>query len=92
MAKLTCTRSELQKIGVLKDNTQVMSLILEFSKHLQTFQKQKQGTIIVLKSVYLELDYYYQGQAIPSLLYNLHNLAGCCKMMMVMMTISGHHT
>jgi hypothetical protein len=49
-AKLTRTRSELQVIGVLKDNTQAMSLILEFSKHLQTFQKQKQGTIIVLKS------------------------------------------
>jgi hypothetical protein len=42
-AKLTRTRSELQVIGVLKDNTQAMSLILEFSKHLQTLKKESKA-------------------------------------------------
>jgi hypothetical protein len=72
-AKITCTRSKLQVISVLKDNNQAMSLTLELAKHLKTFQKQ--CTVIVVKSIELELD-YYQGQAVPLLLHNLYRL---CK-------------
>jgi hypothetical protein len=38
MAKITRTRSKLQVIGVLKDNTQAKYLTLEFSKQLKDFK------------------------------------------------------